>query len=173
MKWRLNSLKSRLMLILLGSIVLLQVLSFAAVGRIRGYEARWLANEQTARDVLWLRARLADTAPAERAGLLPLLRRAGYQALLQPVDKAQGVLEPIATEFEALRHTVQELAGDTVAVQAIQADGHYALRMPLDKTQAMVVAFDEEPTSSRPSALQVLLYIALVTAVGSTPKQIA
>lgn len=165
MKWRLNSLKSRLMLILLGSIVLLQVLSFAAVGRMRGYEARWLANEQTGHDVLWLRTRLADTAPAERAGLLPLLRRAGYQALLQPADQAPAVPEPIPTEFEALRHTVQEQAGDAVAVQAIQADGRYALRLPLDTTQALVIAFDEEPTSSRPSAHQVLLYIAFVTAV--------
>ena len=162
MKRQLDSLKVRLLLILLASIAALQVLSYGAVGVSRGYEARHLANEQVAQDLHWLRARLLALPATERAARLPDLRRGSYRLALwapgQPVTNAP------AGDIDALRRAVQQQFGDAGAqVQATTTEGHPALLVPLDAGQTLAVVFDESLPSTRPTAWQVLLYVAVVT----------
>jgi protein-histidine pros-kinase len=168
---RLDSLKVRLLLIVLAGIAALQLLSYGAVGMSRGFEARHLSNAQTASDVLWLHGALLATPPAERAARLPGLRRGTYRPELWPADRALPA--PPGGDLQALRAAVaQQAAGPDakagsagLTVQATSAGGLPALVLPLDAGQRLAVVFDAPLPSTRPSWWQVLLYAGAITAL--------
>lgn len=166
MSLRPDSLKARLLLILLASIAMLQVLSFGAVGWWRGYEARHLVNAQVAQDVLWLRARVAALPPEHRAAALPALQRATYRPLLTDVHSAtNGSATSLSPELHALRRAVADTAEGVFEVNAINVGGQPALRLPLDGVQALLIAFDDGLPSTRPNIWAVLAYVLIVTLV--------
>lgn len=166
MKLRPDSLKARLLLILLVSIATLQVLSFGAVGWWRGYEARHLVNVQVAQDVLWLRARVAALPPEQRAEALPALQRATYRPLLTDTDgPTLADATSLSPELHALRRAVADAAEGAVEVNAVNVGAHPALRLPLDGAQALLIAFDDGLPSTRPNLWAALVYVLVVTLV--------
>lgn len=160
-----DSLRLRLLVILVGSLAAMQVFSFGAVGVSRGFEARHLANAQTAQDVRWLHARLQPLSPGERAAQLPDLRRGSYRLALWPTSTA--LPRSTGGDLVALRQAVQALVGTQVAVSATSEHAHPALALPLDATQRLAIVFDAPLPSTRPALWQVLLYAALVVALVS------
>ena len=161
MKAWLGSLKARLLLILVGSLMLLQMLSYGVVGASRGYEARHLANAQTAQDLRWLRAHLLPLEAAARASRLADLRRGSYRLALWPEGQAAGPAP--RGDLAALRDAVANNLGAAVPVVAGSTDGHPLLLLPLDRGQRLAVVFDDSLPSSRPSLWQVLGYAGVVT----------
>ena len=157
----LGSLKARLLLILVGSLLLLQLLSYGVVGATRGYAARHLANEQTAQDLQWLPQHLLPMDDAARAGQLDKLRRGGYRLALWADGQA---IEPEPPgDLHALREAVASQLGDGIQVAAGASQGHPVLLLPLDRGQRLAVLFDQPLPSSRPSLLQVLGYTGVIT----------
>lgn len=166
MSWIPDSLRTRLLLILLGCIVLLQVLSFGAVGFWRGYDSRMLVNTQTAQDVWLVQRRLSAWSASERQTALPYLRRAGYTLHLVPAATPVTALpERVPNELYALQRVMQQQAGTGVSIQVLSWQGHPALRLPLDAASDLLVAFPNGLPSTQPAAWQVLLYIALVSGI--------
>lgn len=165
MRLRPDSLKARLLLILLASIAAMQLFSFGAVGWWRGYEARHLLNVQLAKEVMWLHARLLALAPERRAAALPAMQRATFRLLVTsgsgPVPGASD--ETVSPEMHALRRAVAEEAGTSLAIQALHIRHQPALRLPLDDGMAMLIVFEGELPSTRPSAWAVVAYVLFVT----------
>lgn len=160
-----DSLKARLLLILLAGIAAMQVFSFGAVGWWRGYEARYLLNAQLAKEVMWLHARLIALAPGQRTAALPAMQRATFRSLLTasgtPVPGASdGFVSP---ELYALRRAVANEVGTPLAVEVMYVNHQPALRLPLDAGMAMLVVFEGDLPDTRPSAWAVVAYILLVT----------
>ena len=165
MKAPLDSLRLRLLVILVGSLAAMQLFSYGAVGVSRGFAARHLANEQTAQDVRWLHARLQPLTPAERASQLPDLRRGTYRLALWPADAPLAA--PTGGDLVALGQTVQKRVGPAVAVTATSEQTHPALAIPLDDVQRLAIVFDQPLPNTRPSLGKVLLYAALVVVLVS------
>lgn len=163
MRWRTESLKSRLLLILLCSLALLQLLSFGAIGVSRGFEARHLANAQTAQDVRWLRTHLLSLSDEDRAKALPGLRRGSYHVEQWPADRALDAAP--AGDLRSLRQAVAEQLPAPLEVKATGVGGMPALAVPLEPGRNMMVVFDEPLPSSRPSWWLVLWYVGIVTAL--------
>ncbi len=157
----LGSLKARLLLILVGSLMLLQLLSYGVVGASRGYEARHLANEQTAQDVQWLRQHLLPMDDATRASQLDGLRRGSYRLALWNNGKDIDPEQP--GDLRALRDAVAKQLGDAAIVTAGSSEGHPVLLLPLDRGHRLAVVFDNALPSSRPSLWQVLGYTGVIT----------
>ncbi len=159
-----DSLKARLLLILLASIALLQLLSFSAVGWWRGYEARYLVNAQVAKDVLWLHERITALPSHERAAALPALRRATYRPLLVDVRTAVPTGgASISPELYGLNRAVLAAAAGRLEVAVANMAGQPALRLPLNGNQVLLIVFEDGLPSSRPSAWAVVTYVLLVT----------
>ena len=166
MRWRRDSLKARLLLILLVSIAMLQVLSFGAVGWWRGYEARHLVNAQIAQDVLWLRTRVAALPLEQRAAALPALQRATYRPLLADLHSATpGSTTSLSPELHALHRAVVDAAEGAFEVSIANVAGQPALRLPLDGVQALLIAFEDGLPSTRPNIWAALAYVLVVTLV--------
>ncbi|MDP1614133.1 MAG: ATP-binding protein [Sulfuritalea sp.] len=163
---RVNSLRHRVLLILVLTIVGIQVLSFGGIGAVKGFDARALRNEAIATDLAYMRQRLQELAPAERRLRAPQLRRGAYGFELLPV--AQALPEASNSELRMMLESVQRLAApQAVKATVVHLRGAPALRVSLDADDDMLVSFDEALGSTRPSWPGVLLYVLAVTALVS------
>ncbi|MFV0681166.1 sensor histidine kinase [Ottowia sp.] len=167
MRWP-HSLKARLLLILLCSIAGLELLSVGAMGWQRGYDARWLANQHIAQDVLWLHTRLSAMPEAQRPEAIGLMQRGSYHPRLQsaasPVVTAVNT-SGIPPQMQALHEAVQAQAGNALPVTLTQAGSQPALRLPLNSAQALLVVFDKTLPGTLPSVRSILLYVLLITGI--------
>lgn len=153
--WERLSLRTRLLAILLGALLALQLLTVLAVGWSRGLDARHLADDLVTADVQRVQAQLAALPAAERASALAPLDRAGYRWRLvparAPLPSAEAPrLVELARRFAPPSHPVRW-------------QGELALRLPLDATHDLVVAFPDGLPSTTPAPGVAAAYLLVVT----------
>lgn len=156
------SLRQRVFLILLLALVFVQVLSFIAVGWSRGFEARHLANDLIARDIVKMQTQLTDISADQRPTFIRTLDRATYYWRL--VD-ATDVL-PIVNDDSSLMELARRSTNDKAIgrAQPVRWQNSPALRMPLADAVDLLVVFPDGLPRSTPSASAVIAYVLSVTA---------
>lgn len=156
------SLRWRVLLVLLLALLAVQFLSFTAVGRLRGLDARHLANALIAGDVARVHAQLQHTPAQEREPLMRLLDRASYRWALVENTAALGAApndDPLA---DLARAVAQGQPGPPPLPVVWQ--GGPALRWALDDSTDLVVYFPDGLSTSRPSGVAAVTYVLAVTA---------
>lgn len=158
------SLRGRLLLILLGAMVALQLLSFGGAGLRHGFESRSLRNEVIARDIVYVLGQLRGLAPPERALRAAQMRRGGYGFAL--ISTTQTLPASDHGDFRLILLDVQKWAGTAAPASAIvKAGAADAMRLSLDAQQDVLVHFDQALESTRPPFVGIALYIAAVSAL--------
>ncbi len=155
------TLRLRLLVILMVSLLAVQVLSIGAAGWVRGQGARYLANDLIVADVLRVRAQLASQPPQARAAMLELLARATYHWQLA----SPSVILPASTA-PRIHDLADRLAAvlDGTPVRAVDLRGSTALRLPLDPADDLLVVFPAGLPASTPQPWAAAAYLLLVTA---------
>ncbi len=155
------SLRQRVFLVLLVALVLVQILSFVAVGWSRGLEARHLANDLIAKDIARVHAQLIGISANERVAVLERLDRAAYRWLMVDTkDRLQQALDD-SSLLELARRSASEMASEPA--QAVRWQQQPALRMPLAGTTDLLVIFPAGLPRSTPSAFAAIAYVLAVT----------
>lgn len=154
-RWEQLTLRTRLLLILVAALFLLQLSTVIAVGWTRGLSARHLADEMVVADVQRVQQQLAQLPAAQRSQPLALLDRAAYRWQLVPVD---AVL-PASAESRLL-----DLARRFVPPAApVEWQGAPALRLPLDGAHDLVARFDDGLPSTTPRPAAAVIYLIVLT----------
>ena len=156
------SLRERVFLILLSALVVVQVLSFIAVGWSRGFEARHLANSLIANDILRVHAQLTEISAEQRATFIRTLDRAAYHWRLLNVTDALPMIHDDSSLLELARRSNSDKA--IGRAQPVRWQNLPALRMPLADATDLLVVFPEGLPRSTPSASAVIAYVLSVTA---------
>lgn len=158
------SLKGRLLLILLSTMVALQVLSFGGAGLRHGFESRSLRNDVIAKDIVYAYGQLRGLAPSERALRAAQMRRGGYW--FQVVSTTYSTPTSDHEDFRLILLDVQKWVGTAPLVSAIVKVGAAdAMRLSLDAQEDVLVHFDQALESTRPPFVGIALYIAAVSAL--------
>jgi protein-histidine pros-kinase len=156
------SLRWRVLLVLLLALLAVQLLSFAAVGWLRGLDARHLANALIAGDLVRVHTQLQATPADQRTPLMGLLDRAGYRWALAARTAVSSNAPHDAQLADLVRAVVQVRPGTPPRATVWQL--WPALRWELDASTDLVVYFPDGLGTSRPSGLAALVYVLAVTA---------
>lgn len=149
------SLRTRLLLILLGALLALQLLTVVAVGWTRGLTARHLADDLVVADVHRVHTQLAVLPAAQRGAQLALLDRAAYRWQLMSVGTALA-----GSDESRLLDLARRFAP---AGQPVRWQGAPALRLPLDASQDLIVTFADGLPSTTPRPGVALAYLIVLT----------
>lgn len=154
LRWRVHG-------VLLLALLAVQLLSFAAVGWSRGFDARHLANGLVIADLARVHAQVLAVTPTERVALLGVLDRGAYRwELLDPGAPVIARLDdPALVELARQAETVLP-AGP---VQTTAWLSRPALRWPLTPSADLLVFFPDGLPSSAPSRVAAAAYVLAVT----------
>lgn len=160
-----RSLATRVFLILLGTTVLIQVLSFGGVITVFGKNARAHMFDFMAADLHFAYKILAEQAPESRERWIPDLERGYYSLDLIPT----GSVLPISDHplILATAAPVQRAFGPGVVVQPLVFEdppSHQpALAMRIDDRHTLLVSLPQKAPFSPPPLPVIVAYLAVIT----------
>jgi len=169
---RFNTLAARLLLLLGTATLAIQLISFAGVVLLRGYETRAQMYAFMAADVSFVRDFLRSLPPEQRADWLPRLNRGYYRLALLPSD---APMEPthhadLLESFNAIEARLHS-AGDAHPARPVfvrAAPGEDTLpgvAIDLDGKQQLMVLFFAKPPNFVPAPRVLFGYLGVVLLV--------
>ncbi len=157
-----SSLNSRILLILLGAVIAVQLLSFIGLVSMRSRETRDQLYALMAADVAFVRNFLRQQAPADREVWLKQMQRGYYRLVLEPTTHARAPAPHAALE-RTLRGLAAQLPADEVVERVslpppAGGDALPALAVQLDAQDTLLFVFERDPPFSPPTTATLLLY---------------